>query len=299
MGYRSVVITNPATLTFKNNRLVIETWEKNEIPLEDIRCLMLESSRVTLTSALIARLGEAGVAVYACDGQHLPRCVFQPVNSHSRQLKQLRLQLAQTLPAQKRLWRQIVQAKIANQARCLAQCGQDTVAEHLRGMVPRVRAGDPDNLEGQAAARYFKALFGKDFTRTQDNAHNAVLNFGYAVFRGYIARTLAVYGLEPCLGIHHASELNNFNLADDLLEPFRPLVDLYSAVNTEESTLLTTGEKAALLDLTNTQILSGGEKHAAAYAVERLVQSLLGCYNKQRAELLLPELLRLKRHEYA
>ena len=297
MGYRSIVIANPAKLSASSSRLVIDTGEKSLIPLEDIRCVMLENRQITLTSSLITQLGEAGITVFACSGYHLPASVFYPMNTHSRQLKQIRLQIAQTQPAQKRLWQQIVEMKIKNQANCLEFCGLPG-HDKLRGMLPLVRSGDPANVEGRAAAVYFKALFGKDFTRSQDNSTNAVLNYGYAIFRGLIARTLAVYGFESCLGLHHTSELNNFNLADDLIEPFRPIVDLHAALNCRDIIQFSTAEKAALLDLTNTEVLSGGERHSAAYAVERLVQSYTACLNKQKDRLVLPVLKGLERHEY-
>lgn len=298
MGYQSVIVANPARLSARNNRLCIDNGETAGIPLEDIRCLMLESAQISLTSALLARLAESGITVFVCDGKHLPKAVFQPVSNHSRQLRQLRLQMNQTLPAKKRLWRQIVAAKVANQAKCL-DLAETAGGKALRAMVPFIKPGDPQNVEGRAAAFYFKALFGSDFARDDENEVNAALNYGYALFRGVAARTLAVYGFEPCLGLHHASELNNYNLADDLMEPFRPLVDLYVFLN--RYTLgggLTTAVKANLLDLANAEVLSGSERHSAAYAVERLVQSLAACLGGQKEGLVLPALTGLARHEY-
>lgn len=297
MSYRSIVVANPAKLTASKNRLVIDTGEKVLVPLEDIRCIMLENRQITLTSSLLTQLGEAGITVFTYSGLHLPASVFYPINSHSRQLKQLRMQIEQSQPSRKRLWQQIVETKIKNQALCLELCGLSG-HENLNKMLPLIRSGDPANVEGRAAAYYFKALFGKEFTRKQENITNAVLNYGYTIFRGLIARTLAVYGFEPCLGLHHKSELNNFNLADDLMEPFRPVVDLYAAKNRLDIMQLSIIEKAYLLDLINTEVSSGGENHSAAYAVERLVKSLTACLGKQKNDLVLPTLTGLDRHEY-
>lgn len=296
-GFRSIIIANPARLSADRERLVIDTWEKTYIPMEDIRCLMLENRQITLTSSLLSRLGDMGIPVFACSGTHLPSSVFYPINCHSRQLKQLRLQMQQSLPFEKRMWQQAVVSKINNQAVCLELC-ENPKAENLKTFAKAVRPGDPENLEGRAAAAYFKALFGKDYTRGQENHTNALLNYGYSIFRGMIARTLAVYGFEPCLGIHHSSELNNFNLADDFLEPFRPIVDLFAVKNRWEGATITTGEKAALLDLINVQVLSGGERHSASYAIERLVQSYTACLNKEKNSLTLPTLKGLERHGY-
>lgn len=297
MGYRNIIIANPAKLTVSKNRLVIDTGEQALVPLEDIRCIMLENRQITLTSSLLTQLGEAGITVFACSRLHLPASVFYPINSHSRQLKQLRMQIEQSQPSRKRLWRQIVEMKIKNQALCLELCGLPG-HENLNRMLPLIRSGDPENIEARAAAYYFKALFGKEFTRKQENITNAVLNYGYTIFRGLIARTLAIYGFEPCLGLHHKSELNNFNLADDLMEPFRPIVDLYAAKNCLDIIQLSTIEKAYLLDLINTEVYSGGEKHNTAYAVERLIKSLTACLSKQKDSLVLPMLKGLDRHEY-
>ena len=151
MGYQSVIVANPARLSARNNRLCIDNGETAGIPLEDIRCLMLESAQISLTSALLARLAESGITVFVCDGKHLPKAVFQPVSSHSRQLRQLRLQMNQTLPAKKRLWRQIVAAKVANQAKCL-DLAETAGGKALRAMVPFIKPGDPQNVEGRAAA---------------------------------------------------------------------------------------------------------------------------------------------------
>ena len=142
-------------------------------------------------------------------------------------------------------------------------------------------------------------LFGKSFSRGQESAINAALNYGYAILRGYIARIIANYGYEPSIGIHHHSELNPYNLADDLIEPFRPLVDLFVFQNMLESEF-TTKEKHELCGILNLDILSGGECHSVAYAVERMVQSMERCFAEDRADetMLLPELKQLTLHEY-
>ena len=296
-GYRSIVLANPAKLSVRNNSLAIDNGEVSLIPLEDIRCLMLENRQITLSSALLSRLAGEGIAVYTCADNHLPCSVFTPVNCHSRQLKQLRLQLKQTQPKLKRLWQETVKAKIENQAKCLELLGREGKEDLLR-LLPLIRSGDSTNVEGRAAARYFKALFGKDFSRDGEHPVNGALNYGYAIFRGLVARTLTVYGFEPCLGIHHESELNNFNLADDLIEPFRPVVVMYAAQNLIDITQLGTAEKAALLNLLNTEMLSGGEKHGAAYAAERLVMSLAACFSGHKNSIILPKLTGLRRHDY-
>ena len=300
MGYRSIVISSSARLSVKNEQLVIEGEVCRKVPIEDIRTLMIESRSALITAYTMTALAEAGVCVYFCDEKHLPCAVLQPFNQYTRQRKRLMSQFEQSKPRLKRLWQTIVTAKIRNQAKCLELCGVDSVYyEKLAGFTKNVQSGDPTNVEGQAAALYFRYLFGNQFTRGEESDINAALNYGYAIIRGYIARVLAGCGFEPCIGIHHRSELNQYNLADDLIEPFRPLVDLYVFQNQSEEPF-SPSQKRELCNILNYETLSGGEHHSCAYTIERMVHSLERFYDSDAAEepLLLPEIERLKRHEY-
>ena len=209
----------------------------------------------------------------------------------------LQRQLAVGEPLRKRLWQSIVQAKIRNQARCLVLEGKN--GEGLTALAERVRSGDPDNAEATAAARYFPLLFGDEFVRREDeDLRNAALNYGYALLRGCAARNLAVYGFIPSLGLCHHSGVNSFNLADDIMEPFRPLVDLAVSRHVFERDALTPETKRMLFSLLSMDVLSGGQRHSVAYAMERLVQSLGRSLEEKAPALLLPELQELKLHEY-
>ena len=300
MGYRSIVISSAVRITVKNRQLVIEGESNGSVPIEDIRTLMIESRAASITSYALSALSEEGVCVYLCDEKHLPSAVLQPLGRYSRQRKQIMTQLSQSKPFLKRMWQDIVVAKITNQSLTLVLCGVDTeYAKQVGHMIVKVQSGDPTNVEGQAAALYFPYLFGRGFSRNEENGVNAALNYGYAIVRGYIARTLANYGFEPCIGIHHHSELNNYNLADDLIEPFRPMVDLFVHQHLCDDEL-TPANKRELCNILNYEMVSGGEHHSMAYAVERLVHSLERCFNdKDNGErLLLPTIETLKRHEY-
>ena len=154
-------------------------------------------------------------------------------------------------------------------------------------------------MEGTAASLYFKTLYGEDFLRHDSDLINDILNYGYAVIRASIARYLAIYGFEPSLGIFHHSELNAFNLADDLIEPYRPLVDLYAFRHIDsDKEFLTKEMRRDLVQLLNDDIMSGKETHGVNYAIERTVQSLSRCYEEDSEMLLLPELLPLCSHAY-
>ena len=300
MGYRSIVVSSSVRITVKNEQLVIEGEAKGSIPIEDIRTLMIESRSSNITTYALSALSEAGVCVYFCDEKHLPCAVVQPIGRYSRQKKQILSQLSQSKPHLKRMWQEIVIAKIKNQAKCLELCGVDPEScQKLERLSKAVQSGDVTNVEGQAAALYFSCLFGKQFSRGQDSEINAALNYGYAIVRGYIARVIANYGYEPCIGIHHHSELNNYNFADDLIEPFRPLVDLFvfQKISCES---FSSEEKRELCNILNYELISGNERHSAAYAVERLMHSVERCFMQgfEQNRLTLPEIEQLKRHEY-
>lgn len=298
MAYRCIVIERDARISLQNSQLLVRTEEEHSVPVEDLSALLVESKRSTITTAALSFLGQCGCAVYFCDEKHLPCAVLTPFQQHSRALSVLKLQMAATEPQKKRLWQQVVQAKIRNQARCLCLAEKETAAEELTRLAERVHSGDPENVEATAAQRYFPVLFGERFTRGAENGINAGLNYGYAILRGCIARNLTVYGFLPTFGLHHRSELNAFNLADDLMEPLRPVVDLLVYQTMQETTELTPQIKHTLFNCLNLDVLSGGQRHSVSYAEERLVQSLGKTFAEKGAELLLPELLAPQQHRY-
>ena len=161
-------------------------------------------------------------------------------------------------------------------------------------MADTVHSGDSDNREAVAASFYFPALFGSEFSRGTDNLQNAALNYGYAILRGCIARNLVMHGLEPCLGLHHCNEQNRFNLADDLIEPYRPLVDLFVSSRVACTGELTPGLKQQLFNLTSFLVQQGSRKFRVMTAVGRCCASLAACVTQQARRLELPELISLE-----
>lgn len=302
MGYRSIFISNACQISVKNAQLIVKTETEHSVPMEDIRTLMIENRASSVSAYAITELSQNGVCVFFCDEKHLPCAFVQPFNQYLRRKNQLSLQLNLSKPKMKRLWQTIVKVKIQNQAQTLRLCRKNiTDVNTMLVLAENVRSGDPDNLEGQAAAFYFRNMFGATFARSKENIFNMAMNYGYAIIRGFICRMISDYGFEPCIGLHHCNQVNQFNLADDLIEPFRPLVDLfvYNSIDPDEETL-STQEKAELCGLLNYEVLSGGERHSVAYAIERLVHSLERCYSEEEAEshLLLPSFEELTIHEY-
>lgn len=300
MAYRNLMVENVARISCRNRQLIVKGVQDHSVPIEDINAVMLENRQSTITVAALSQLAIANATLYVCDEKHIPCGVLTSFNRHSRQLAVLKLQEQLSVPAKKRLWQQIVKAKINNQASCCLLCQMEDEAYHLQKLAATVTSGDAENVEGVAAGYYFNKLFGRGFTRGDGlDCRNAALNYGYAILRGNIARLLVSYGFIPAWGLHHRSELNAYNLADDLIEPFRPLVDLYVVRNISDTDSLNPKNKRALFNLLNMEMQSGEQKHSAAYAAERLVHSLLRCYGDyQNRLLLLPVLLELQQHQY-
>jgi CRISPR-associated protein Cas1 len=246
------MISRPARLRREHFSLAIEQDETVTIPFEDIAVIVLNHRQITLTHPVLSACADYGVSLYALGENHQPNGVFLPFLQHTRTTRMLRLQLRAGKPLIKQAWAVIVRKKIENQARCLQLAGREG-SSRLDAMVSSVRSGDTENLEGQAAAFYFPRLFGNGFFRGEGGWLNVALNYGYAILRGAIARGLVAHGLHPSQGIFHASEQNAFNLADDLIEPFRPLVDLHvfqAACRAKgERDELTPEDKAALVAL--------------------------------------------------
>ena len=289
------MITTPCRISCKQGQLLVQGDVSASFPIEDLLSVLIESRQCTITTAALAALAGEGVTVFTCDEKHIPCVVTLPFARHSRQLEVTRQQLGWTTAGKNRWWQQIVQAKIRNQAECLALCGRCETAALLRKRSDAVRRGDSENREATAAALYFPALFGDGFTRSAEaDARNAALNYGYAILRGCMARCLAVYGFIPWMGLHHESTLNAWNLADDMMEPYRPVVDLFVAAQVGPDAPLDTRLKSCLFNLLNMDIRSGGQRHSVAYAMERQTQSL----RSDAKTLVLPELMPLQPHSY-
>lgn len=298
MVWRSVVINRPARLRREHFSLVVEQEQAARVPFEDIAVIVLNHREITLTHPVLSACGEYGIGLYATGHNHQPSGVFLPFQQHSRATRMLRLQLALDKPTTKRAWASVVQAKIRNQAACLR--GFDGAATtRLDSLARRVRSGDVDNLEGQASAHYFPSLFGPGFVRSGSGWTNAALDYGYAVMRGACARALVAHGLLPSLGLFHSSEQNAFNLADDLIEPFRPLVDLHVATHRKppEDSELSPSDKAALVNLLHMDVLMPRGTMSVLAAVEQAAESIARLY-EEGTELELPELRGLQEHRF-
>ncbi|NCU29090.1 type II CRISPR-associated endonuclease Cas1 [Candidatus Saccharibacteria bacterium] len=295
MAWQVIGISNPAQLNLKDRQLVIKQDETVSLPIEDIDALILDSYGITTTANLITELSSNGTTVVVCDEKHLPASVILPYSQHSRQAKVSRQQLAMSQPLRKQLWQKIIVQKITNQATVLQQFDYD--ATPLKDMAKIIKSGDSDNRESQAARLYFSLLL-DDSTRRKPMWHNSALNYGYAMVRSHIARHIASRGLVASQGIFHRSELNSFNLADDIIEPFRPVVDEYVLSHValfhigETDASLTKEDRCKIVDILNYSVTIDNRKYPIKFAIERTIESFIQAIESgEGSNLLLPSVV--------
>ncbi len=294
MAWRVVAIENPARLSLRDNQLVIAQDVEATLPIEDLDTLVLDSYGITTTANLLTALATKSTTTVICDEKHLPASVLLPYSQHSRQAKVSRQQLAMSQPLKKQLWQHVVEQKIVNQADVLRMVGLDDMS--IRKHASDVKSGDTSNRESIAARIYFDQLL-DDATRRKPIWHNAALNYGYAMVRSHIARHIAARGLVASQGIFHHNELNSFNLADDLIEPYRAAVDLYILEKVaplhvgDRDTSLTKHDCQLIIDILNYYVIMNGKKFTIKHAIERTVESFIECIEvKEARKLILPKI---------
>lgn len=264
------------------------------VPIEDIGVLILDHQQVVVTQMLLAALLENNVAVITCNEQHMPAGMLLNLDGHTVQTEIFRHQLNASEPLRKNLWMQTIQAKLRNQASMLEQIG--IPGDVLREFAKNVRSGDPDNLEARGAAHYWRHLFPShmQFVRHRHGEPpNNLLNYGYAILRAVVARSLVGSGLLPTLGIHHRNKYNAYCLADDVMEPYRPFVDeIVLKLVVEERTDaqdLSTALKGKLLQVPTVDVRIDGKKSPLFVAVQRTTASLAQSFQGEQRKALYPE----------
>lgn len=262
--------------------------EIGRVPLDDVHAVIVHAHGVTWSGTLVARLAERGAPIVFCGANHLPVAVTLPLEGHHAQAARMQAQMNASKPLAKQLWRRVVSAKITMQGSLLQALGVEG-AQAFSLMARRVTSGDKENLEAQAARRYWPLLMGKDFRRDRDlDGANALLNYGYAVMRATCARAVVAAGLHPTLGIQHSNRGNAFALADDLVEPFRPLVDgvvqrlIASGVDTLDPQV-----KRRFARLIAFDVRIAGEVSPVSVAAQRLARSLARAFETGRPDLAL------------
>lgn len=300
---KTLYFENPAYLSMKNKQLVIKLpeIEKNNslpnlfkessvktIPVEDIGVIILDNKQITITHGLIEALVENNCAIIACDSRRMPASLLLPLSGNTVQSERFNAQIEVSLPLKKQLWQQTIQAKITNQAYIL-ETKRNLPIKNMQKWANEVRSGDSDNLEGRAAAFYWKNLFPdiESFTRDREGIPpNSLLNYGYAVLRAVIARSLVASGLLPTLGIHHHNRYNAYCLADDIMEPYRPfvdklvveIVDAETGKSTPLPNELSKEMKTKLLQIPVLDVFIDGKRSPLMIASGQTTSSLAKCY---------------------
>lgn len=299
---RTICIENACFLKFSNGQMVVsyshikgmEDRPNKTVPIEDLGMLVLEHQQISLTHYLLDKLVSNNVAVVTCNETHHPTGLLMPLEGNTLQSERFRAQVEATEPLKKQLWQQTVKAKIGNQAEVLKRQGGNHLL--LKNLADSVKSGDAENNEAVAAAHYWKNLFPSawNFYRKRDGLPpNNLLNYGYAIVRAGMARAIVGAGLLPTLGIFHRNRYNAYCLADDMMEPYRPFVDIIVReiiARTSVIESLTPEFKVELLRIPTMDVVLNDDKSPLMVAMQRTAASLAKCYTGEQRKLLLPEL---------
>lgn len=289
---RTLFLVNPSDCSMRNAQFILvnkESGEEHSIPIEDVGYVVVENSRVSMSIPLMNALIRNNAILLFCDEKHMPSSILLSMDSNHVQSETIRYQIDAGLPLKKNLWKQIVEAKIRNQAHLLTSLGME--GDILKPYWNNVKSGDNDNREGVAANLYWDKLFGKDFLRDRYGADpNPLLNYGYAILRAATCRAIVGSGLLPQMGLFHKNRYNAFPLADDLMEPFRPFVDrIVLNCITEGLTSLEIEAKKKLLNVLTVDCLFGEVRRPLEIGLSMTTRSMVRCIKKESKELVLPE----------
>lgn len=294
MGFRVVFIENEVKIKVKLNNLIVTKEEQDVwIPVDDISVLIIDNLQITLTARMLCVLAEHHVGVIFCNQEHHPIGYYSSYDNHSRISKMIGFQIGRNQEFYDLLWKKIVQAKIENQAQVLeVLCKKQEVIDNLRKFSINVQSGDSSNREAHAAKIYFNALMGTSFSRgNEDILLNAGLDYGYAIIRSFLAKTCVGYGLNSQLGIHHCNEYNRFNLVDDLIEPFRPFVDIYTFRLLDGEEYFKPEHRHKIANLLNHNIQYKGKSMYLCNAMEEYVSNIASYICNKKTDVIMPHVM--------
>lgn len=289
---KTILLENKASISTKNLQLVIKTEAReSSIPIEDIGYLVIDHPEIFLSIPAMNLMIENNAAIIICNTNHLPNGMFLNLNSHHIQQEIFKNQINASVPLKKQLWQQTIVEKITNQGILLEKLTNKK--NNFEFLASKVLSGDTSNMEGVAANFYWKSFFESDFKRERfGNYPNNFLNYGYAILRAATARALSGSGLLNTLGIHHKSKYNAFALADDIMEPFRPIVDekVAEIIQNYSEQELNTQIKAELLQILTRTVYFKEEKSPLMVALQKTASSLQQCYTGERKKIKYPKL---------
>ena len=291
---QTLVLTSPVALSLKYGQLVVKSRDNNEEitrPIEDIGFLVIDNPMISLTIPLLNELTANNVAIIFCDKKQMPQSLLLPLEGNTILQENHKYQFEASTPLKKQMWKQLVEAKIKNQAALLDKTGK--VGAMFKPFYSNVKSGDTDNREGAAARIYWTQLFEQGFKRERDgDSPNHLLNYGYTILRAAVARALVGSGLYPAFGIFHRNRYNAFPLADDVMEPYRPFVDeiVYSLMNASDTFELDKKTKANILRLLFCDVKIGKVTRPLEIALSITTASLVKMFKGEAQKLSLPRL---------
>lgn len=293
---RTLFFTKPAYLSVKNNQLVVDLKDEGKVktvPVEDIGFILIENMQITFSMPLINELMNNNVAVIFCNEKHHPQSMLLNMDANHQQTEIYRQQVAASEPLKKNLWKQTIITKIENQAKLLDKLGFDSTP--LPYLAKQVKSGDIDNREGMAARLYWKKLFGNSFIRDRNGDWpNALLNYGYIVLRAAVARALVGSGLLPSFGIFHSNRFNAFCLADDMMEPYRPFIDLYVwevCQKYPDVEVIEKEIKSGLLEILSSDVSMKKQTRPLMVAITHTTASLAACFTGSKKQIVFPSII--------
>lgn len=290
MSWKVLNLENKSELRVENNQLAItQEGITTCVPFDNLCAIIFATKQITLTSSVLVRASEVGVTIITTNDKHLPNGVLIGFHQHSRQSEITQIQSNMGVPLKKQTWQVLIKQKILNQAIALKPYASEQ-ALAINKMVSKVRSGDPDNIEAIAAKLYWTKIFYPGFVRHQGCVVNMALNYTYAIVRAMISKAIAASGLIPSLGVHHRNALNAFNLSDDLIEPFRPIIDLYVRKKlpslSNVSGDLSQGLRKELLGIGFAKCIINGKVYEIATAIQEVCDSFVRVLRHQDAKLM-------------
>jgi CRISPR-associated protein Cas1 len=298
---KTLYFGNPLKLKLQNSQLHIEYFDSNQpprtIPVEDIGVVIIDHQQIVITHGIMNALIDHNAAILWCDNRHIPNGLVLPMAGNDLFTKKMRIQLNASEPLKKQLWKQTIQQKILNQASILKWMNKEY--EPVKKLAANVSSGDTENIEGRASYLYWQTLFENDenFKRHRFGPPpNQLFNYGYAILRAVVARSLIASGCLLAMGIHHRNQYNAFCLADDIMEPYRPYVDkvVLQMLNEAKEPItedITKEQKQILLQIPALDIHLDEEKSPLMVGMQRTTASLMKCFEGEARKILYPEMI--------
>ncbi|WP_339030581.1 type II CRISPR-associated endonuclease Cas1 [Spiroplasma endosymbiont of Cantharis nigra] len=282
MSWKIIVIKNGESTSLFLNNLVVKQINNNlQIPLGDINVVIYENYKTNITTRILAKLAEYKILTIICDENLMPACIMQPYKGNFQQQKIIRDQLNWTNNQKLIFWTYIVKSKLESQIDILKKNNKPKDRwQIIFNYIDEIKKGDPTNREAHAAKIYFNTLFGNNFKRDDENHINSALNFGYIILRSAFCRAIVSKGLHPTISLFHHNKYNSFALADDLMEPFRPIVDDFVYLNITQNDYFSRNDKIGLINLLNSQIIFNSKKVYLTQAINEYVDKVINHFEK-------------------